>query len=402
MNVAVRYPSGRQAAAPANRDRANTLARIEVLNDLAAAEPMLARLEQMGGLATPYQRYDLMASWYRHVGVADGVRPFIVAGLDPIGEPLFIWALGRKQIGQLGIVSFLGGKHANFNFGLWRREFATAMTADGLRDIFGRLRREDEPVDLVTLFRQPPAWDGIANPFALLPHQTSVDGSAKISLPYTSRHGRSDGVSSAMRSRLRTKERKLQRLSGYRYVRGAEATEIDRLLDTFFEQKAVHMSALGITNVFAAPGVAQFLREACHQRLPDGRPLIELHALEGGGEVLALFGATIDKYRFSSMFNTYTLSEHSRHSPGLILLMHMIEDCVARGVRSFDIGVGRAQYKSFFCKEPEPLFDTFLPLTQRGRFAAPAVRVAYATGRFIKERPALWSAVQRLRRLRAR
>ena len=179
-------------------------------------------------------------------------------------------------------------------------------------------------------------------------------------------------------------------------------TEIDHLLDAFFAQKAVHMAALGITNVFAAPGVAQILREACHQRLPDGRPVIEIHALECDGEVLALFGATIDPYRFSSMFNTYTLGKHARHSPGLVLLMHMIEDCVARGVRSFDIGVGRAQYKSFFCKEPEPLFDTFLPLTQRGRFAAPAVRFAYATGRFIKERPALWSAVQRLRRLRAR
>jgi CelD/BcsL family acetyltransferase involved in cellulose biosynthesis len=102
------------------------------------------------------------------------------------------------------------------------------------------------------------------------------------------------------------------------------------------------------------------------------------------------------------MFNTYTLSEHSRHSPGLILLLHMIEDCAARGVRSFDIGVGRAQYKSFFCKEPEPLFDTFLPLTLRGRLAAPVLAAAYATGRVIKERPALWSAVQRLRRLRAR
>jgi CelD/BcsL family acetyltransferase involved in cellulose biosynthesis len=402
MNVAVRYPSGRQAAAPASLDRTHTLARVEVLNDLASAETMWRRLEQMGGLATPYQRFDLMASWYRHVGVAEGVRPFIVAGFDPLGEPLFIWPLGRKQIGQLGTVSFLGGKHANFNLGLWRREFATALTADGLRDIFSRLPRDGEIVDLVTLFRQPPIWDGVANPFALLPRQTSVDGSAKISLPNASRNGSGDGVSSAMRSRLRTKERKLQRLPGYRYVRGAEAAEIDRLLDTFFEQKAVHMASLGITNVFASPGVAQFLREACHQRLPDGRPLIEIHALEGGGEVLALFGATIDEYRFSSMFNTYTLSEHSRHSPGLILLMHMIEDCAARGVRSFDIGVGRAQYKSFFCKEPEPLFDTFLPHTQRGRVAAPVVRAAYATGRFIKERPALWSAVQRLRRLRAR
>ena len=97
--------------------------------------------------------------------------------------------------------------------------------------------------------------------------------------------------------------------------------------------------------------------------MPDGRPLIELHALEGGGEVLALYGAVVDPYRFSAMFNTYTLSPHARHSPGLILLQHMIGACAQRGARSFDIGVGRAHYKSFFCKEPEPLFDTFLALT---------------------------------------
>jgi CelD/BcsL family acetyltransferase involved in cellulose biosynthesis len=147
--------------------------------------------------------------------------------------------------------------------------------------------------------------------------------------------------------------------------------------------------------------VAQFVREASHRKLPDGRPLIELHALEGGGEVLALYGAVVDSYRFSAMFNTYTLSPHARHSPGLILLQHMIAACAQRGARSFDIGVGRAHYKSFFCKEPEPLFDNFLALTPRGRLAAPAFSGAFAAKRMIKSKPALWSAVQFLRRFRA-
>ena len=80
----------------------------------------------------------------------------------------------------------------------------------------------------------------------------------------------------------------------------------------------------------------------------------------------------------------------------------MIGDCIRRGVASFDIGVGRADYKSFFCKEAEPLYDTFLPLTPRGRLAAPAFRAAYAAKRVIKSQPALWTAVQYLRRLRAR
>jgi CelD/BcsL family acetyltransferase involved in cellulose biosynthesis len=135
--------------------------------------------------------------------------------------------------------------------------------------------------------------------------------------------------------------------------------------------------------------------------LPDGRRLIELHALEAAGEVLALFGCIVDGYRFSCMFNTYTLSEHARYSPGLILIGHMLDGAAERGSRSFDIGVGRAHYKSIFCREQEPLFDTFVGLTPSGRVAAAAMAGGYAVKRGIKRSHALWGAVQSLRRIRA-
>ena len=213
--------------------------------------------------------------------------------------------------------------------------------------------------------------------------------------------GMEGAISPSMQSRLRSKERKLKKLAGYRYIQAQSAADIDRLLEAFFALKAVHMRAQGLTNVFADPGVAAFVRQACHIRLPDGRPLIEIHALEGDGEVLALYGAVVDPYRFSAMFNTYTLSRHARQSPGLILLQHMIGACAERGARSFDIGVGRAHYKSFFCKEPEPLFDTFVALTPRGQLAAPAFRATFLAKRMIKTKPALWAAVQFARRFRA-
>jgi CelD/BcsL family acetyltransferase involved in cellulose biosynthesis len=80
----------------------------------------------------------------------------------------------------------------------------------------------------------------------------------------------------------------------------------------------------------------------------------------------------------------------------------MVGDCARRGVRSFDIGVGRAHYKSLFCREAEPLFDTFLPLTARGRIAATAFSSTFAAKRAIKQNRALWSAVLAMRRVRAR
>jgi hypothetical protein len=63
---------------------------------------------------------------------------------------------------------------------------------------------------------------------------------------------------------------------------------------------------------------------------------------------------------------------------------------------------GEAHYKNLFCSDAEPLFDGFLPLSPAGRLLAPAAAIAEAGKRAIKQRAALWSMVQGLRRLRAR
>jgi CelD/BcsL family acetyltransferase involved in cellulose biosynthesis len=400
MNIAVSERPGREQTIAASLRRADQVARVEIFQDLTVAEPFWRRLEGGDALSTPYQRYDLLAAWQHHVGTLNGVTPFLVTGFDHAGEPQFLWPFGRTRKGPLGLVHFLGSKHANFNIGLWRRDSLPAISARDLRDIFARVA--EHGVDLVVLVNQPCSWDGIANPFALLPHQASVDMSAHLRFDHAGGDATSRALSPSMRARLRAKERKLHQLPGYRYLQPTSGAEIDRLLESFFALKSEHMAAHGLGNVFAEPGVAAFLRHACHAKLPDGRPLIEIHALEGGGEVLALFGATVDDYRFSSMFNTYTLGESARHSPGLVLLMHMVAACADRGLRSFDIGVGRAHYKSFFCREPDPLFDTFLPLTSMGKLPALAFGGAFAGKRVIKQNAALWSAVRTLRRVRAR
>jgi CelD/BcsL family acetyltransferase involved in cellulose biosynthesis len=400
MNIAVSYHPGQEQATPAAARSAGAVARVDIYLDMPAAEPAWRHLEDGRPFATPYQRFDLLAAWQRHVGARTGVTPFIVTGFDHAGEPLFLWPFGRARTGPLELISFLGSKHANFNVGVWRRDSVAAIGARELRDILARVA--DHGVDLIALFNQPLSWDGVANPFALLPHQPAVDMSAHLTFARGEEDALNGALTASMRSRLRGKERKLQKLDGYCYLQPTSSADIDRLLADFFALKSSHMAAQGLNNAFAEEGAAEFLREACHGKFPDGRPLIEIHALEGGGELLALFGATADDYRFSSMFNTYTLGENGRHSPGLVLLAHMVRDSAKRGSRSFDLGVGRAEYKSYFCREPQPLFDSFLPLSVCGRLAALVFGTTFAARRVIKQNPTLWSAVQTLRRVRAR
>jgi CelD/BcsL family acetyltransferase involved in cellulose biosynthesis len=119
-------PTGGRIARGSDRH----LARVETFDDMARAEPHWRALELVDSLATPYQRYDFLKHWQRHVGSNSGMTPFIVVGFNQESEPIFLLPLGSRPIGGLIGLEFLGGKHANFNMALWRRDVAATIGED--------------------------------------------------------------------------------------------------------------------------------------------------------------------------------------------------------------------------------------------------------------------------------
>jgi len=374
------------------------VARIEIFRDFASAEPTWRALEQSDSVCSPYQSRRWVELWHRHVSPHDATTPFLVAGFDADDQPLFLWPLGRGRLGPFAVAAFFGGKHATLNVALWRRDTADAMTVQAMQQVLRRVAQAAPDIDFVLLHNQPESWNGAANPFALLPRQRSTEENFVLPLGLPGAQIIEREISSSMRGRLRNKERKLARLPGYRYVRASTPDEVAFQLDSFFAQKAGKLEALGINNTFAQAGVEDFVRAACLEGLSEGKPVIELHALEGDGEMLALFSGVHDNWRFTSNFNSHTASEHSRHSPGLILLQHVVNDCADRGFAGFDIGPGEARYKSFFCKHPEPIFDSLLPLSARARVADVPMRALFGLKSTIKHSPVLWPVAAFLRR----
>lgn len=395
MNVALR-DQGLAAAGPVTAG-GSAIARVEIASDLGTFESLWRALER-DGVASPYQHFDWVDLWHRHVSGPQGHVPVIVAGFGAGGEPLFLWPLVRDRLGPFAVATFFGGKHATLNFGLWSKDAAHRLRAEDIRAALRAVAERAPDLDFVIQFNQPESWNGAPNPLALLPRHRSTEDNFILRM-----HGAGPAVierelSNSMRSRLRNKERKLAKLPGYRYLRATTTQEVDRCLDAFFVQKAAKLTALGLDNVFGHDGVEGFVRAACHQGLERGQPVIELHALEADGEMLALFSGIHDRRRYTSMFNSHTGSDHARFSPGLILLQYLIADCAERGFEVFDIGPGEARYKTFFCKTFEPIFDTVLPLSRRGRLAAPAIRGLFALKSEIKHNPRLWAAASFVRR----
>jgi CelD/BcsL family acetyltransferase involved in cellulose biosynthesis len=382
-------------AGTATRSGASRIARVEILHDMRAAETIWRGLEYPPQFATPYQRFDFQAAWLRHVGEQESLRPFIVVAYDADDQPLMLLPLAVAHENGMRIARFLGGKHVTFNMALWRRDFATAACKADLDVVMHAIGEHSDSIDVLALMRQPQRWGELPNPMALLPHQTSINECPLMKIVAGATPA--ERISNSFRRRLKGKERKLQALPGYRYYVATEDADIKRLLDAFFTVKPLRMAEQKLPNVFADSGIEGFIREACLAPLAAGGHAIDIHALECDDEMVAIYAGVSDGARFSMMFNTYTMSGNARYSPGLILMRDIVDSYAERGYTAIDLGIGADEYKRLFCKDDEPIFDSFLPVSTRGKVAATVMSSVSHAKRLVKQTPALMQMAQMLR-----
>ncbi len=370
------------------------IASVDIIHDLGAAEAIWRACENPHVSYTPYQRFDFLAAWQRQVGEREGLSPFIVVAYDCERRPLLLMPLATKTVFGIRCASFMGGKHATFNMALYEKDFAANATSADLAALVSALSNQSR-ADVLALHQQPLRWRELPNPMALLPHQPSANDCPLLTMAPEA--APASLVSSSFRRRLKGKERKLQTLAGYRYHVARENADIHRLLDWFFRVKPLRMAEQKLPNVFAEPGIEAFIRAACLTPLEGGGRIIDIHALECDEEVIAIFAGVADGHRFSMMFNTYTMSGNAKYSPGLILMRDIIDHYARQDYRALDLGIGSDGYKRMFCKDDEPIFDSFVPLSLRGRMAASAMSAVNRAKRQVKRNPALLEIAQNLR-----
>ena len=374
------------------------VAEVAVFDDMAAAEGPWRALEGSGSLATPYQGYDFLNHWQAHLGTDANMAPAIVVAFNPAKSPLFLLPLGQRRVGGLRALEFLGGKHANFNMGLWRRDVAASIGAPELRTM---MRELSSRADLLMLTAQPLTWGGVTNPLALLSHQRSANAGFSCALIPDFEALFRARTNSATRKKMKKKERGLAAMGEVRFERATDPRQVNRVLDAFFKQKSARMRLLGQPDVFADPAVRRFIAAVAE---PDGKRVApaELYALSVDDMIVATMGGIVAGGRFCAMFNSIHGGRYAAESPGEQLIVHLVKNCCERGLDTFDLGVGQSRYKHLFCEDSEPLFDSYLPLTAAAHLPAFALRAGASAKRVLKEHPAMWSAVRSLRRLRGR
>ncbi len=398
--IAAKAPSARTATptTPVGVDETG-FTRVDVFASLAEARRDWAELEAIA-YASPYQGFGFAEAWFETLGAERRAAPLIVVARGASGAPLALLPLARFRRAALGVAEFLGGKHSNYNLGLfrpgraWSRETLEALFAEAARAAKAR-------VDLFALFNQPRDWEGFENPLAVLGGQPSPSFGYKSSLPLSFAAWRDAHNSKAARKKLRKGAERLSSFGALEHVVARDEAEAARLLDAAIAQKRARASEGGPASAYEGAAAQAFLRRLASDASGEGKPAMEMHALMAGDRAVATMGLLPGRERLSGLLLAFDPDpEIARCSPGRLLAQEVVGSAIERGFAEFDLGVGAARYKSECCEGVDILFDTFIAASAPGRAAALALSLGRRLHGRVKSSPRLMAAAGRLRGLR--
>ena len=351
--------------------------------------------------AAIYQTRRWLLPWMRTIGAARGISPMLVVASDLAGQPVLFLPLGIVCSGGLKVARFLGGKDSNFNMALIAP--GVAFSAANLKALLAAAART-APVkpDLFILANQVESWEGVPNPFAALPCQPSPSFGYKGVLMRDGEAFLKARTSADARKKSHYKWRKLAAKGEMKILTPAEMPDAAPLIAAFLTQKSARFRAMGIADAFDGPVEAGFLAQASRPDAQTGERAMEWHALACGGQIAATFGGGVHRGRMHGMVTSFdTNPEIAPSSPGDLLMQKLFSAACERGLTLMDLGIGEARYKNSFCDIAEPLFDCLVPASLKGRVFAGAEAARLTLKRRIKQTPALWALVLRVRTWKA-
>ncbi|WP_371478212.1 GNAT family N-acetyltransferase [Kitasatospora sp. NBC_00315] len=157
---------------------------------------------------------------------------------------------------------------------------------------------------------------------------------------YQAYAARLGGHSAKLLHRVRGKGARLERETGpLRFV----FDERDpAMLRTLAAWKTAQCLAKGRRDVFAQPGLLSVVRELADSRAEGCAGVLSV--LYAGGRPVSMLYSLRARHLLSSWLPVYDAAL-ARHSPGLLLYLHLLEAAAGLGLRRIDLGKGHDRYK---------------------------------------------------------
>lgn len=374
--------------------------RLELVRRLEDAKDRWQRFEAHA-VSTPFQSWPWVETWARHGG-AEGEAPLIVLGYEGEALKIILPLAVERRFGISSLV-WLGQDISDYNGPLIAPDLLGRISVSDVEDILRTISTLAGGMDSIRLEKQPKLLGTFANPFAALNASDFTCSAHSMRLAGDWETFIREKRSSKRLKRQRQRLAGLGRMGELTFEQILDPDERRIVVDQLLEWKALKLDARGSRNPFREGSMDRFLKDCSGSR--DMADLIRIHTLKVDGRLAAGTIGILRGDHYIYFITSYDAEQFGRHSPGSVLLEHLIQEMHQADLKIFDFSNGDEPYKEEWCERCMGLTVTLLPLTLAGRAGIAAEVLALRAIREIKSRPRLFGAVRtvlsRVRSLRA-
>ncbi|MEP7030505.1 MAG: GNAT family N-acetyltransferase [Pseudolabrys sp.] len=363
--------------------------RVSVTDNLAAIEQDWRTFEAQAD-CTVFQSFDWLSLWQRHIGAVTGVTPAIVIGRDTAGSVLFLLPLSVSAGSVARELCFLGDDLCDYNAPMLAANFPERVDRARFLVLWEKIKLtvQGHPqldFDYINFSKMPEQVGNQPNPMLYLSVTPNASGAYLTHLEGDWETFYSAKRTSHARKGDRNKRRRLSEFGEINLFSPENSADAVRVFEILVEQKTKSFARMGVANLFAKPGYADFFRAVASD--PAGRDLVHVSMLTVGGvPAAANLGLT---YRgcFYHLLASYDDGEVARYGPGAAHLSDLLKFALTHGFKIFDFTIGDERYKRDWCDTELKLYDYLSASHWRGILVAMPMMVMMGLKRWIKQTP---------------
>ncbi len=372
---------------------------LHIYSDLAAVEGEWRSFERVAD-CTAFQTFDWLATWQRHVGEREGIRPVIAIGRFGDGDIAFLLPLGIVPDRFARRLSWLGQELCDYNAPLLARDFSERVTPERFLAAWQELQVQMrcEPLlrhDWFEFEKMPQKIGGQTNPFTYLGVTQNPSGAHLTQLGDDWEKFYNAKRSSSTRRRDRAKRKHMSQFGDVRFATATDAEDARRTLETLMDQKSRSLARKGIADIFAPPGHREFYLDLVSN--PKTRHLVHVSRVEIGTDCAAANFGIIFGDCYYHVLASFVDTEVAHYGPGALHLRELMAYAIKCGLKRFDFTVGDEPYKLEWSDTDLKLCDYAATVTWRGLPARWFSTVRRRVKRFIKQTPVLWKLASHAR-----
>jgi CelD/BcsL family acetyltransferase involved in cellulose biosynthesis len=322
---------------------------LELIEEPAAAQALAPAWDALAvAQSLPLCAPGWMLAWWRRMAPAgSGLR---IAAVRDGGQLIALapWFVDRGPAGRVD-VRFLGAPNSD------RVDLLCVPGREReVREQLLRALAQMRPRPDLVAFEAAPARSRWTQRLAggnprLSRYRNSLISAPSVTLPAGPPQAWLAGRSSNFRSQMRRMRRRLAERGGQvRQIVAGE--ELELAIDALLRLHAARWEGRAQSGL-AKPGIAAMLHEAAATLGPER---LRLWAAEIDGELVSvqLFQAAGEQVKY---WNGGWMEQHADLKPTMLTILAALEDGIARGERSLDLGAGTHPYKLRFADGDDPL-----------------------------------------------